>query len=54
MTLSMMRSRAVVQKISSRSGTPGAIRLFAILYLVQATIGITAGIAYAVWRYIGA
>jgi hypothetical protein len=32
----------------SRFGAGGALQIFAIVYAVQATLGITAGVAYAV------
>jgi hypothetical protein len=35
--------------MASRFGAGGAFRIFAIVYVVQATLGIAAGVAYAVW-----
>ena len=46
MTQTVTRPRTLVPKLS------GALRIFAIIYAVQAAIGIAAGVAYAVWlRY---
>ena len=49
MTQSVSRARTSVPKMSSRFGAGGALRIFAIIYAVQAALGITAGVAYAVW-----
>ena len=49
MTQSVSRALIFVPKLSSRFGAGGALRIFAILYAAQAGLGITAGVAYAVW-----
>jgi hypothetical protein len=49
MTQSVSRARTFVPKMSSRFGARDALRTFAILYALQAFIGITTGVAYAVW-----
>jgi hypothetical protein len=49
MTQSPSRARAFVPKMASRFGTAGALRIFVIVYVVQAALGITTGVAYAVW-----
>jgi hypothetical protein len=49
MTQSPSRARAFVPKMASRFGAGGALRIFAIVYAIQATLGITTGVAYAVW-----
>jgi hypothetical protein len=43
------RARAFVPKMASRFGAGGALRIFAIVYAVQAALGIITGVAYAVW-----
>jgi hypothetical protein len=35
--------------MASRFGAGGALRIFAIVYAVQAALGIITGVAYAVW-----
>jgi hypothetical protein len=42
-------SRTFVPKMTSRFGAGGVLRIFAIIYAVQAALGIAAGVAYAVW-----
>jgi hypothetical protein len=49
MTQSASRARAFVPKMASQFGAGGALRIFAIVYAVQATLGIVTGVAYAVW-----
>ena len=49
MTQSASRARAFVPKMVSRFGAGGALRIFAIVYVAQAALGITTGVAYAVW-----
>jgi len=49
MTQSAGRARAFVPRMASRFGAGGALRIFAIVYAVQATLGIATGVAYAVW-----
>jgi hypothetical protein len=47
LTQSVSRTRTIVPK----SG--GVLRIFAIIYVVQAAIGISAGVVYAVWLLYG-
>ena len=50
MTQSANRARTFVPKLSSRFGAGSAtLRILGVVYVVQAALGITAGVAYAMW-----
>jgi hypothetical protein len=51
MAQSVNRARTFVPRLTSRFGAGSAmLRILGVAYVVQAALGITAGVAYAIWQ----